>query len=227
MTEPGREAEFSIDPGSGEPGSGDSGSGDPGRRESAAWRRETRKQLLASRAALSAALHSVYSGQILQRLRTILMEREWKSVGFYWPMAGEVDLSPLIEEALARGMTAALPRVAVAGEPLIFHAWRPESLMEGGLHNTVHPAVLSPASPEVLLIPVVGFDARCYRLGYGGGYYDRMLAAADPRPFTIGVGFEQARLVTIYPRPHDIALDAIVTEASLYTATEQESKLFH
>jgi 5-formyltetrahydrofolate cyclo-ligase len=66
-------------------------------------------------------------------------------------------------------------------------------------------------SPTVLLAPLVGFDACGYRLGYGGGYYDRTLAAATPRPMAIGVGFEASRLETIHPQPHDIPMDLIVT----------------
>src|SRR3546814_5034519 len=66
-----------------------------------------------------------------------------------------------------------------------------------------------------LLEPLVGFEAACYRRGYGGGYYDRTLATLDPRPLTIGVGYACGRLDTIFPQPHDIPLDAIVTEAGV------------
>jgi 5-formyltetrahydrofolate cyclo-ligase len=81
--------------------------------------------------------------------------------------------------------------------------------------------------PEVLLVPLLGFDLRGYRLGYGGGYYDRTLAAAMPSPpLAIGVGFEIGRLETIHPRPHDVPMDLIVTERQVFrgsapvTATE-------
>jgi 5-formyltetrahydrofolate cyclo-ligase len=63
-----------------------------------------------------------------------------------------------------------------------------------------------------LIVPLLGFDAAGYRLGYGGGYYDRTLAAMAPRPLSIGVGYELGRLDTIHPQAHDIPLDAIVTE---------------
>jgi 5-formyltetrahydrofolate cyclo-ligase len=63
-----------------------------------------------------------------------------------------------------------------------------------------------------LLVPLVGFDSAGYRLGYGGGYYDRTLAAPEKRPRLIGVGFELGRLPTIHPQPHDIPLDVIITE---------------
>jgi 5,10-methenyltetrahydrofolate synthetase len=72
------------------------------------------------------------------------------------------------------------------------------------------------AVPEVLLIPVNAFDAQGYRLGYGGGFFDRTLAALNPAPLTIGVGFELSRVETIDPQAHDIRLDAIVTEAGVF-----------
>ena len=70
---------------------------------------------------------------------------------------------------------------------------------------------------SVVLLPLVAFDARGYRLGYGGGYFDRTLAALDPHPLTIGVGFELGRVETIHPEPHDIALACIATERGLFT----------
>jgi 5-formyltetrahydrofolate cyclo-ligase len=66
--------------------------------------------------------------------------------------------------------------------------------------------------PDLLVVPLVGFDAQGYRLGYGGGFYDRTIAAMTTKPRTIGVGFELGRLETIYPQSHDIALDNIITE---------------
>ncbi|MEZ5592020.1 MAG: 5-formyltetrahydrofolate cyclo-ligase [Gammaproteobacteria bacterium] len=70
--------------------------------------------------------------------------------------------------------------------------------------------------PDVLLVPLVGFDDKAYRLGYGGGYFDRTIAAMRQRPLAIGIGYELARLNTIYPQPHDIPMDAIVTEQGLF-----------
>jgi 5,10-methenyltetrahydrofolate synthetase len=69
--------------------------------------------------------------------------------------------------------------------------------------------------PQIVLAPLVGFDGACYRLGYGGGYFDRTLAALSPRPFAIGVGFEAQRLATIYPQSFDMPMDVIVTEAGI------------
>ena len=74
------------------------------------------------------------------------------------------------------------------------------------------PAERRLVHPDALLIPLVGYDAAGFRLGYGGGYYDRTLAVAAPRPFCIGVGYDDAEIATIYPQPHDIPMDFIVTE---------------
>ncbi len=77
------------------------------------------------------------------------------------------------------------------------------------------PATSERLAPEICLAPLVGWDAEGYRLGYGGGYFDRTLAALAPRPFVVGVGLQSARLDTIAPQPHDVPLSAIVTEAGV------------
>jgi 5,10-methenyltetrahydrofolate synthetase len=69
--------------------------------------------------------------------------------------------------------------------------------------------------PHAVLAPLVGFDLECYRLGYGGGYFDRTLAALSPRPLAIGVGFELSRIRTIYPQPFDIPMEVVVTEVDI------------
>jgi 5-formyltetrahydrofolate cyclo-ligase len=77
------------------------------------------------------------------------------------------------------------------------------------------PAHGARVDPQALVIPLVGFDTACFRLGYGAGYYDYTLQAAPRRPVTIGIGFELARLDTLYPQPHDVPMDFIVTEQGL------------
>ena len=78
------------------------------------------------------------------------------------------------------------------------------------------PASGAPVLPQALLIPVVGFDAAGFRLGYGGGYFDRTLASLRPRPLAIGVGFELSRLASVHPERHDEPLDLIVTEVGIW-----------
>jgi 5-formyltetrahydrofolate cyclo-ligase len=79
-----------------------------------------------------------------------------------------------------------------------------------GVYDIPYPSDGQVAKPDTLLIPVVGFDSKCYRLGYGGGFYDRTLTASTKDVTTIGVGFESARLPTIYPQAFDVQLDVVV-----------------
>ena len=106
---------------------------------------------------------------------------------------------------------AALP--VVEGDALEFHAWTREAPMRAAEFGIPVPAHGRPVQPDALLIPCVGFDAQRYRLGYGGGYYDRTLARTVPWPLWVGIAFECGRLDTIEPRPHDMQLDVVITDA--------------
>lgn len=108
----------------------------------------------------------------------------------------------------------ALPVIVERGQPLVFREWTPGSLMVQGTWKIPMPASGEGVFPDLLIVPLVGFDRKGYRLGYGGGFYDRTIAAMPERPRTIGVGFELGLLETIYPQPHDIALEMIVTEGT-------------
>ena len=103
-----------------------------------------------------------------------------------------------------------------AGCALAFRAWRPGDTLVAdryGIPTPVHGAFVA---PQALLLPVNGFDSAGYRLGYGGGFFDRTLAALDPPPLAVGVGFELSRVDSIDPQPHDQRLDAMVTEAGVW-----------
>ncbi|MGA8380332.1 MAG: 5-formyltetrahydrofolate cyclo-ligase, partial [Stellaceae bacterium] len=99
--------------------------------------------------------------------------------------------------------------------PLEYRAWRPGDPLVDGVWNIPVPERRDIVVPQAVLAPLVGFDRDCYRLGYGGGYFDRTLAALAPRPWAIGVGFEASMIETIRPQAHDIPMDLIVTEACL------------
>ncbi len=137
------------------------------------------------------------------------------TIGFYLPFKHEIDARPLVRDLLEKGWSAALPVVIEKKGPLEFRAWRPGMLMTPGVYDIPIPAERTVVKPDILLVPLVGFDGANFRLGYGGGYYDRTIAAMLPRPSTIGVGFELSRLETIFPQAHDMPLDAIVTEAGI------------
>ena len=88
-------------------------------------------------------------------------------------------------------------------------------MVRGDWNIPVPPSDAPAVTPDIVLAPLVGWDGAGYRLGYGGGYFDRTLASLSSRPFAIGIGFQSARLPTIHPQPHDIALDVILTEAGV------------
>lgn len=188
-------------------------------RDVARWRRGQRSQLLAARQALSVDQRQVASQSIAQHLATALqtpIKGGARVVAFYWPIRGEPDLRPVMRALYDQGLSIALPLVETPKSPLVFRRWTPDTAMQRGHWNIpVPPPEAEQILPDIALAPLVGWDRSAYRLGYGGGYFDRTLAALQPRPFVIGVGYQQAELATIYPQPHDIALGCIVTEEGL------------
>ncbi|HTJ65261.1 MAG TPA: 5-formyltetrahydrofolate cyclo-ligase [Alphaproteobacteria bacterium] len=184
----------------------------------AAARKGERARLLAARGAVDAETHARWSSAISVALRSLLIPFTGRVFGFYWPHRGEYDPVGIATDVIASGGACALPVVVARKQPLVFRVWHPDAAMIPGAYSygIPHPAEGETVIPDVVLVPLVGFDRLGYRLGYGGGYFDRTLAAITPRPRTIGVGFELGRLATIDPQPHDIALDVIVTEAGIF-----------
>lgn len=183
------------------------------------WRRAERLRLIESRLQVPVADRQEAGARISQRLRQycddcgLLASRA--IVSGYWPMRGEPDLRPLLGALHEAGHITVLPVVVEKGAPLSFRRWHPGAAMEKGFWNIPVPADQETFTPQVLLAPVVGFDLQCYRLGYGGGYFDRtleLLRSLQVQFHAIGVGFAATRLASIHPLPHDIALDAVVTE---------------
>jgi 5-formyltetrahydrofolate cyclo-ligase len=189
-------------------------------RDVARWRKAERLCLRAARGALSVADRQEAGVALSTHLRRFLAERfagaAGRTISTYWPIKGEPDLRPLMAELHATGVTVALPVVEVRGAPLVFRRWEPGMPMVRGDWNIpVPPPDAQTLTPVIALAPLVGWDGAGFRLGYGGGYFDRTLAALSPRPFSIGIGVQSARLSTIFPQPHDIALDVILTEAGV------------
>jgi 5-formyltetrahydrofolate cyclo-ligase len=177
------------------------------------WRKAERDRLVAARLALPRAEREAANAAIATALAALTHRRAGRLVGFYWPFKGEFDPRPLARQLVGQGIRVALPVVVEKKAPLVFREWRPGIRMVPGIWQIPVPADGPPVLPDLVWAPVVGFDPAGYRLGYGGGYYDRTLVVARPRPVAIGIGYERQRLATIQPQPHDIAMDAIVTEA--------------
>ncbi len=183
--------------------------------ELTAWRKSVRAEMLRTRQQLSPSTHLEKSQEVLQRLVALFKRRSAGMVGFYWPIKGEIDVLPLVELLIEKGWTAALPVVVAQKKALEFRVWRPRIPMTKGVYEIPHPQNGPAVLPGTVVVPLVGFDERCYRLGYGGGYYDRTLRASKKELFSIGIGFEMARLATIRPQAYDVPMDLIVTECGL------------
>ncbi|WP_336491445.1 5-formyltetrahydrofolate cyclo-ligase [Methylobacterium nigriterrae] len=176
------------------------------------WRKGTRDRLIAQRIGISAEDRAAWSERIGRVLAAALEPYAGRLIGFYWPFRGEYDPRGALTSMRERGSRLALPVIVERGQPLVFREWSPGSLMVQGTWKIPMPESGDSVFPDLLVVPLVGFDGQGYRLGYGGGFYDRTIAAMPERPRTIGVGFELGRLETIYPQPHDIPLEQIITE---------------
>lgn len=179
------------------------------------WRRSERQRLLALRSGASPTERRAWGDTIETRLYEILSGRPGMTLGVYWPFRAEFDPRPLVGRLSAEGFAAALPVVADKKGPLEYRLWRPGDPLVDGVWGIPIPERREVVVPQAVLAPLVGFDRQCYRLGYGGGYFDRTLAAISPRPLAIGVGFELSRIETIHPQHFDIPMDLVVTEAGI------------
>ncbi|MCB1744231.1 MAG: 5-formyltetrahydrofolate cyclo-ligase [Gammaproteobacteria bacterium] len=180
------------------------------------WRREQRRRLRVQRIKLSDEQRVRLDQRICERMLECLGAQP-RVIGFYWPFRGEVDPRRFVLQLAESGIELALPVVVTEHAPLEFWRWTPESPMQPGIWNIPIPVTRAPVTPDLLLVPLLGFDTANYRLGNGGGYYDRTLAVMRPRPRTIGLGYELTRLESIHPLPHDVPLDTVVTEDGVQT----------
>jgi 5,10-methenyltetrahydrofolate synthetase len=178
-----------------------------------AHRQALRERLLAAREALvdRAERSTVLANRVARWLNTMPLAR----LAFFWPVRGEPDLAPVIARWLAADASrrAALP--VVEADALQFAPWAPGAPLQPGRFGIPVPQGSARLTPQLLLIPCVGFDSVRYRLGYGGGYYDRTLAALKIKPVTVGVAFDCGRVPSIGPQPHDIRLDLVISESGV------------
>lgn len=174
-------------------------------------KQDLRDQLLAQRRTIASDERTRYDAALCNHVLAWWDNNPVASLGVYWPIRGEPDLQPAYLELARRGVQLALPIVVNNHAPLQFVKWTPGDVLVIDAMKVPVPAPPHiPIRPQALLIPCVGFNRQRARLGYGGGFYDRTLAV-DPRPLAIGIGY-RCLLATFTADPHDIALDAIITE---------------
>jgi len=183
--------------------------------EVAAWRTAQRKRLLLERMAIPAGEREDLTLGITQQLEDVIGDPAGLVISAYWPFKGEPDLKPMLKRLRERGAIIALPVVIAKAQPLIFRAWNSGDKLARGVWNIPFPANGPEVEPDVAMAPVVGFDRACFRLGYGGGFFDRTMAALPKIPRFYGVGYSQQEVPTIFPQDHDIAMHAVVTDADV------------
>ena len=181
-----------------------------------AWRKTERERLIAARVAVAPATLDTW-----RRRMDITLERSFPGLArcrlaFCWPIKGEYDARHLARTLRSRGALTALPVVVKPKSPLIFREWHPGVEMVAGVLDIPYPVGSPDVVPEAVLLPMNGWDLQGYRLGYGGGFFDRTLASLAKRPLTIGVTYEFAKLDTIHPQSWDIPMDYVVTERGVY-----------
>ncbi len=188
-------------------------------RDVARWRKAARTRLAGLREALDhearSQLNRAIAGNLTKALGTRGIGPGMILSGF-WPTNNEPDLRPLMSDLHRTGVTIALPSVERQNAPLVFRRWTPETkLIRDNRNIPVPPPEAEDLTPDVMAVPCLGWDADCFSLGSGGGYVDRTLAALAPRPITIGIALSTAQLTTIYPQPHDMPFDLMVTETGV------------
>jgi 5-formyltetrahydrofolate cyclo-ligase len=181
-------------------------------------KRALRQQLIEQRLAMP---DRVLRCDLLQRVMRIwLVNRPDTVIGAYWPIKGEFDPLPALHRWKEDGELLDEPQLRRIGLPVVdkmhktlkFHAWYPGCPMEEDAYGIPKPKDTEVIVPTLLFVPCVGYGPGGFRLGYGGGFYDRTLASLQPRPTTIGLGFTHGFLGELEPEPHDIPLDAILND---------------
>lgn len=180
------------------------------------WRKKERARLLRERSGLSEQVLAAFRTRIDNHIERAFPDLVHGVLAFCWPYKNEYDVRHLAAALRRRGATTAMPVVVAPKTPLIFREWHPGVKLAAGPLGIPYPVDSREVQPDHVLLPMVGWDADGYRLGYGGAFFDRTLAAIARRPRVIGIAYEQAYLQTIKPQPHDIPVDFVVTERGVY-----------
>lgn len=178
------------------------------------WRRQERERLLAERNSLASSERARLAEAVIENLDRVFRKVDCSVLGLYWPIKCEIDVRHWATEVSRQsGVRLALPVVVEKKAPLEYWEWSMGDPMVRGVWNIPVPEQRKPVTPDVVISPLVGFKDH-YRLGYGGGFFDRTLASIQPRPYAIGIGFEMFRCENFVAEPHDIPMDIIVTEVA-------------
>ncbi len=172
---------------------------------------ELRHQLISARRNMGANAKALADARIVQKLSEWLDVHQPASLGAYIAMSNEPELISLYEVMSSRNITLTMPVVLEKNQALIYVPWQPGDPLARDASGTMAPSQHEPVlQPAVVLAPCVGFNDQGFRLGYGGGYFDRTLAQ-EPRPTAIGIAYAITR-AQFAAESHDIPLDLIITD---------------
>jgi 5-formyltetrahydrofolate cyclo-ligase len=180
------------------------------------WRKAERDRLIAAREGLDAATLALFRQRIDAHLGRSFPGLATAQLAFCWPIRREYDARGLAQSLRESGAVTALPVVVAPRQPLVFREWHPGVALASGPLGIPYPVGSDPVVPTAVLMPMNGWDEAGYRLGYGGGFFDRTLASLAKRPVVIGVSYELAKMKTIWPQSWDIPMDWVVTERGTY-----------
>ena len=160
------------------------------------------------------------AAQIITQFSALLSERFSPNIiAAYWPIRTEIDPIPLLEALADQGADTCLPVTPEDGKPLRFHRWQIGEALADGPYKTKEPFASAPVMiPDLILAPLLAFDAGCWRLGYGGGFYDRTLAAleeAGHHASVVGIAYDESCVDQVPTGPYDRALSAVLTPTGL------------
>ena len=181
-----------------------------------AWRRAERERLIAARVAIAPPVLDSWRRRIDGYLERSFPGLARCRLAFCWPIKGEYDARHLARTLRTRGALTALPVVVAPRMRLIFREWHPGVTLENGPLDIPFPVGSAEVVPDAVLLPMNGWDAQGFRLGYGAGFFDRTLASLAKKPLIIGISYELAKLDTIHPQPWDLPMDYVVTERGVY-----------
>lgn len=184
---------------------------DPGTaRDVARFRKAERTRLYAMRKSVPLDLRHRMAATVSEKLQEEIGPVSGKTIAVYWPIRGELDLRGWMGEIHSTGATVALPVVVERQQPVEFRNWAPDCQMRRGVWNIPVPENTKTVIPDLVVVPLLGVDEERYRLGNGGGYYDRTLARLPGGTVAIGVGHEFSKMKTIFPMPWDVPMDKVV-----------------
>lgn len=174
------------------------------------FRKAERARLYGLRRSMAQEARGEQTARVVACLDAVLGDVSGAVVAVYWPIRGELDLRGWMERVHGTGAQVALPVVVEKNRPVEFHGWAPGCEMTRGVWDIPVPAGGISLRPDIVVVPLVGVDREGYRLGNGGGYYDRTLAAFDPFPRVLGVGQDFCLMPTVFPQPWDIRMDTVI-----------------